>query len=208
MILAMNTAPASAAARSQVESMLGRRLRPWWGTPPWKLLIRGIVGVVVFAVLVYASIEVRAGELDLTGSGLEDRKDTIDLVALVVGILAAIGVVYRLVQIVVGALDLVPRREYEGVLVEARSRRTGDFLPGIVQTLWYRRSDAHGYQREQSRRTRYEVVIETSRGLRSWNVRPKFIQGAPRGQTVRLVASPLLGHVTSIEAIPTAEHDL
>ena len=185
--------------------MLGRRLRPWWGTPPWKLTLRGLVGAAVFGVVVYACLQVRAGDVDLAGSGLEEQRSTIDLVALVVGILAAVGIIYRLVQLVVGVIDLVPRQHTEGILVDARERRTGDFLPGIVQTLWYRRDRSDGTSRELRRRTRYEVVLETSDGLRSWNVRPKFVHRAQVGQTVRLTASPLLGHVSSVEAVSVAD---
>lgn len=189
------------ATKSQVESMLGRRLRPWWGTSPWKLILRGLIGAAIFGLVVYGCLQVRAGEVDLAGSGLEDQRATMDRVALVVGILASIGVVYRLVQLVVGALDAIPRQVVEGTVIAAAERRTGDFLPGIVQTLWYRRHDEHGNSRELRRRTRREVVLETADGHRSWNVRPRVFRDVQVGSTVRLTASPLLGHVTSITAV-------
>lgn len=187
-----------APTKSQVESMLGRRLRPWWGSSPWRLILRGIVGAVIFGVVIYACLQVRSGELDLAETGLEDQRSTIDRVALIVGILAAVGVLHRLVQLVVGLLDAFPRKVVEGTVLAAARRRTGDFLPGIVQTLWYRRDDGHGVTREHRRRTRYEVVIDTPAGPRSWNVRPKVFRAAEVGRQVRLTATPLVGHVTDI----------
>lgn len=178
----MVSIPGLGDTSGRAESMLGRRLRPWWGVYPGSLIARGVVGAIVFGVIIYGAHQVRAGELDLAATGLEDSRELIDLVALGVGGAALLGVLYKIVQIAVGAFDLFVRRSVEGRLVQAQERRTGDFLPGIVQMVWFRSRDSSGMNRSVRRRTRYEVVLSTPHGPKSWNVNSRHfaeLRGRP-----------------------------
>ena len=199
----MVSIPGLGDTSGRAESMLGRRLRPWWGVYPGSLIARGVVGAIVFGVIIYGAHQVRAGELDLAATGLEDSRELIDLVALGVGGAALLGVLYKIVQIAVGAFDLFVRRSVEGRLVQSQERRTGDFLPGIVQMVWFRSRDSSGMNRSVRRRTRYEVVLSTPHGPKSWNVNSRHfaeLRGRPGG-SVRLRVSPLLGYVSRAEAL-------
>lgn len=196
----MNRSELAGMDRTTVESMLGRRLRPWWGTSPVTLLLRGAVQGAVFALVAYGCLQVRAGELDLTGTGMEDKSDLIDRLALVGAALAGVGVLYGLLRVVIGVFDLFTRRSVEGTLVRAEERRTGDFLPPLVQQLWYRGQDSSGQSRAIRRRRRYVVVVSTPDGLKSWNVSHRLFQRARAGEAVKMRISPLLGHVSSLDA--------
>lgn len=204
----MVSIPGLGEATGRAGSMLGRRLRPWWGVPPGALIVRGVVGAIVFGVIAYYAHRFRSDELDLSETGLEVSRDTIDLVALGVGVAALLGILYKLVQVAVGVFDLFVRRSVEGTLVQAQVRRTGDFLPGLVQMFWFRSRDNTGMNRSVRRRTRYEVVLATSRGTKSWNVRFKEFSkvGERSGGRLRLKVSPLLGYVSRIEVLDTPPH--
>ena len=78
----MVSIPGLGEATGRAGSMLGRRLRPWWGVPPGALIVRGVVGAIVFGVIAYYAHRFRSDELDLSETGLEVSRDTIDLVAL------------------------------------------------------------------------------------------------------------------------------
>lgn len=191
----------SGAPVGQIESMLGRRLRPWWGQAPGRLVIGGAVAGAIFCGIIYASFQVRAGDLDLTGTGLEEQRSTINSVALGAAALAALGVLYNGARLVVGIIDLVVRRTIKGTVMSVRERRTGDFLPWYVQRLWYSRRDESGYTREMGRRSRHEVVLESSGRNSSWNVRPNLASEALEGSSVEMTVTPLLGFVRRIERV-------
>jgi hypothetical protein len=203
-------------ATGRAESMLGRRLRPWWGQAPSKLLIGGLVRAGLFGLIIYGCWQVRYGsvdltEIDLADGSLEDHRSTIETAAVWVAAVAALLVAYNVIQVVIGAFDLFVRRNVDGQLLAAQERRTGDFLPGIVQHFWFRSRDRSGMNRSVRRRRRYEVVIATSRGPKSWTVKLQdFSKVRSRhGARVRLRVSPLLGYVSRIavlEAPTPAEH--
>ena len=195
-------------ATGRAESMLGRRLRPWWGQAPSKLLIGGLVRAGLFGLIIYGCWQVRYGsvdltEIDLADGSLEDHRSTIETAAAWVAAVSAVLALYNLIQVAVGAIDLFVRRHVEGQLLAAQERRTGDFLPGIVQHFWFRSRDRSSMNRSVRRRRRYEVVIATSRGPKSWNIRLQdFSKVRSRnGARVRLRVSPLLGYVSRIEVL-------
>ncbi len=185
----------------QIESMLGRRLRPWWGQAPNRLVLGGAVAGAIFCGIIYASFQVRTGDLDLTGTGLEERRSTINSVALGAAALAALGVLYNGARLVVGAIDLVVRRTVKGTVVSVRERRTGDFLPWYVQRLWYNRRDESGNTREMGRRSRHELVLSSSGRSSSWNIRPGLASETLEGAKVEMTVTPMLGYVRRIERI-------
>jgi hypothetical protein len=144
-------------ATGRAESMLGRRLRPWWGQAPSKLLIGGLVRAGLFGLIIYGCWQVRYGsvdltEIDLADGSLEDHRSTIETAAVWVAAVSAVLALYNLIQVAVGAIDLFVRRHVEGQLLAAQERRTGDFLPGIVQHFWFRSRDRSGMNRSVRRR--------------------------------------------------------
>lgn len=191
--------------RSDVEGILGRRLRPWWGKSPGELIARGVIHGAFLGLLAYGCIQVLTDNVDLDSADLEEQRRWIELAATVGLVLAGIGIAYSLLRVVVGTIDIAPRTSVEGVLVQARRRYLGDVLPGPVRSLLETRrryaARRNGrYEYDHHRRTRLEVIVETPDGPKSWNVRQKHFHESLVGQRVRLTASPLLGYVRSIEA--------
>lgn len=191
--------------RSNVEEVLGRRLRPWWGQAPGRLITRGVVQGAIFGLLGYGCIQVLAGNVDLSDAELADYERWIDLAATVGLVLSGLGIAYNAIRIVVGALDVASRKTVEGVLVSARRRHLGDTLPGPLQRglKMRRRQQARRqghYDAGHHRTTRLELVVQTPDGPKSWNVRHKHFHESLIGQPVRLTATSLLGYVRDVEA--------
>lgn len=164
-------------------------------------MVGGAVAGAIFCGIIWASFQLRSGDLDLAGTGLEEQRSTIDRAALGVAAVAGLGVLYNAIRVVVGVIDLAMRRTVEGTVVSIRERRTGDFLPWYVQRLWYRSRDESGYTREMGRRSRHELVLESSRRASSWNIRPRLASEALMGSSVRITVTPILGYVSRIEPV-------
>lgn len=186
--------------RSDIEKVMGRRLRPWWGQAPGRLITRGVAQGAIFGIVGYGCIQVLTGNFNLGNSELADQQRWIELAATVGLVLVAIGIVYSVLRIVIGGIDVSQRTTVEGVLLHARRRQLGDVLPGpvrwVIEARRRRRSDVDHY-----RRTRLELVIATPDGPKSWNVRHKHFHESFTGRRVRLTATPLLGHVRNVVAI-------
>jgi hypothetical protein len=183
--------------RAGAEHLLGRRLRPWWGTAPWQLALRGAIGAALFGAMAYGAFQVSRGSVDL--SEVEEQREVIEQVALPIAIVAALFSAYGVLRLVVGLLDLFGRRTVEGVVVRKGERQVGDVLPRPLQRALLRRG-RHGRSGIDNRRVRLELVVETADGPSSWNVRRRIFTRTRQGQTVRLTATPLLGYVTSVDA--------
>lgn len=185
------------SAVGRAEHVLGRRLRPWWGTSPSRLLGRGLVQGVILGVLGYAALGVLTGRHELPAE-LPVAAGTIRLVATLAVVLAALGLVYSLVRVVVGVLDLVPRLTVEGVVLSVVERELGDTLPWLVRLLLRARDRRHDRDYVRPRRTHLQLTLDTARGPQTWTIRGRFGQLAP-GRRVRVTATPLLGYVTRVD---------
>lgn len=183
------------SAVGRAEHVLGRRLRPWWGTSPYRLLGRGLVQGVILGVLGYGALGVLTGRYEVPAE-LPVAAGTIRLVAILAVVLAALGLVYSLVRVVVGALDLVPRHTVEGVVLSVVERELGDTLPWPVRMLLRARERRQDHTTH--RRTHLQLTLDTARGPKTWTIRGRFGQLAP-GRHVRVTATPLLGYVTRVE---------
>lgn len=183
------------SAVHRAEHVLGRRLRPWWGSSPYRLLGRGLVQGVIGGVLGYGALGILTGRYEVP-TDLPVAPGTIRLVAIGALVLAGLGLLYSLVRVVVGALDLVPRLTVEGVVLGVVERELGDTLPWPVQVLLRARERRRNHT--QVRRTRRQLTLDTAQGRQSWTVRHRFAHLA-EGQRVRLTATPLLGYVTRVE---------
>lgn len=183
------------SAVGRAEHVLGRRLRPWWGTSPFRLIARGLVQGVILGLLGHGALGVISGA-DEVPSDLPVEPGTIRLAAILAVVLAGLGLLYSLVRVVVGVLDLVPRHTVEGVVLDVVERELGDTLPWPVRMLLRARER----RRDQTthRRTHLQLVLDTADGPRTWTIRGRF-GGVAQGQPVRVTATPLLGYVTRVE---------
>ena len=98
-------------ATGRAESMLGRRLRPWWGQAPSKLLIGGLVRAGLFGLIIYGCWQVRYGsvdltEIDLADGSLEDHRSTIETAAVWVAAAAVLELDRHAAQFKAGVLVL------------------------------------------------------------------------------------------------------
>lgn len=170
-------------------------LRPWWGTSPGRLLVRAVVQGAVAVVLMVVALRVRSGEYLPDDAALGDSRSTISAVALAVVALAVLWLLFSLLRIAVGILDLIGRTETAGVVVSITERPSWGFLPGIVQGMLWNRRD-QGIDR---RREHLVLTIATDRGQRSWKLTPGKSRGVRPGDMVRVIATPINGYVRSIE---------
>src|SRR5699024_2230484 len=105
-------------------------------------------------------------------------------------------------------IDLFSRRTVEGVLVSARHRYSGDWLPTparwALRFVRRRNRRGRGGMNRHHRRGRYEIVIDVDGRHRSWNTESRRFESSLAGRRVRMTATPLLGHVKSLEALDRA----
>ncbi|WP_221184353.1 hypothetical protein [Paeniglutamicibacter cryotolerans] len=105
------------------------------------------------------------------------------------------------VRIVVGILDLGPRRSIPGVVVSISERRFLDFLPDQLNNALWDRGPNVGWSWSERRKVRHELVIDTGSGTHAWTLRDaKKASGIRAGQQVTLVVSPLVGFVDRLES--------
>lgn len=96
-----------------------RSLRPWSGTSPASLIIRGLLSLVICVVLAYTFTRMLMPDSGIAGMGADELSflNTVLVPAIVVAVLSALHAVLRMV---VGALDLVPRLTVHGMVVSFR----------------------------------------------------------------------------------------
>lgn len=192
----------STGSLDTVESLMGRRLRPWWGKAPSSLIVGGVVGLVIMGFVIYGCLQVRTGEVDLSDAGLAEQSDLINTAALVVMGLAALGVLYNALRVVVGVIDMVTRRTIEGVVVDVRRRHAGDVLPWWLQQgwrifrRWRNRNDF--YYDDEPGRVRYELTVDTGRGSRTLPIRPGMVGDLNNGTRVRVTVTNLTAYVSRV----------
>ena len=180
------------ASTNNWQRVLGISLRPWSGHSPASLILRGAIHVALC--VFFLVLAVRFSGETLTAATAEElgmirHLGTLAVIALVV--LAMIGAL----RILIGVLDLVPRRTYTGVVISVRERRLGDVLPIFVQRMIFER---RGRTLEQ-RRYRTEVVLETTVGTKQWTLRSYAKARAFRqGSRVRVKVTPLAGYVAEV----------
>jgi hypothetical protein len=193
------------------------RLRPAWGLHPFRALLSGLIqtavfgGVAVAALLVWTGNAKAFSDLELE-AGVVIWVERAALVAmLVLGPLA----LYAAIEALLGLVDLFPRRTVEGLVLRARARRQGDWLPAPVQRVWYSGSGQHRHNRHSGasrwagvstnhhRRVVHWLAVDDGHGsvVRAHRVRPGVYGRAPQGARVRLRVSPLLGYVTQVELL-------
>ena len=174
---------------------LGFSLRPWSGSSPASLIVRGVIqtGVsIFFMVLIMRMPEASSDVATIDEFQYLRGFATIATVALAVtGLLGA-------VRLTVGVIDLVPRRSVSGTVVSLTERKIGDILPRIAQRALFENRDT-GLDR---RKCRTEVVLETDAGPRQWTVRSyRRARELRVGTQVSLSVTPLTGYVARVETL-------
>lgn len=179
--------------------------KPWVGTSPWRLTIRGVAQLLLSGVVIWGCLQVIGGHIDLADTGLADQEATVDRVAWGVMALAALFAAYCVVRVVVGVLDIVsPREALDGVVVRTANRHTGDFLPRLAQqAIHMRNRNAHHYETQRKRWS--EMVLDTANGQRTLVVSPGVANSFQPGTRVTARVSRILKHVGKVERVGVGE---
>lgn len=156
-------------------------------------MVRALAQGTVAGLLAWGAAAVRTGRVDVADYGPDGSAVAIETAAAIVMVLAVLLLLYSLVRMVVGGIDLVTRVTVDGTVVSVDERLHGDVLPGFVQDLIWSRGD-----RIDSRRARLQLVLETSSGRRTWLVSPKQAASLQAGRHIRLTVTPLIGRVMAI----------
>lgn len=183
------------------------RLRPGWGMAPWGALGSGLVQAAVTGALVYGGLLVARGEVDAVADLEPETRDWVTLGGLVVAAVLLPVVLWAGSRAVLGLVDLIPRRTFEGLVVRKRLVKTGDWLPRPLQWLIWSAQDQHsGVSREASRRRTRYFAVDDGHGRRvvAYAVRPTVFGAAAQGDSVRVRVSPLLGYVADVEVLRRA----
>lgn len=197
----MQTMPASngsPASISQWSRLVGISLRPWSGHSPLSLVLKGVIRLAIAVFLLGVVLRFK----DSTVPTATEAEFTY-LRNLGVLVVVALGVIIALsaVRILVGLIDLAPRRAVTGSVLSVRERRVADFLPRYAQRAIFTRN-AQGIDR---RRWRTEVVLDTAQGPKQGTVRNRRVLAQLReGEQVELLVSPLVGYVAKVTPVQSA----
>lgn len=182
--------------------------RPGWGERPISVTFSGLVRVVVFGLVAVGGFYLASADLDLdavtTASTLDDdRRRLIGLIGLLVAVIAIAFAAAAALRLAMGLSDLFSKHTVEGEVVRQRNRPTGHWLPRPLQHLWYSSRDEMGRRRENRRRQRRYLAIDTGDGdrIRAFLVRPEIYRSVEQGATVRATVSPRLGYVSTIATV-------
>lgn len=179
--------------------------KPWVGTSPWRLALRGGVQLALSGLVIWGCLQVIGEHIEITDTALADYEANVERAAWGVMAVAGLFALYSVIRLAVGIADLVsPRELVDGVVVSTANRRTGDFLPRIAQELIYRRShNAHQYEMQRKRWS--EMVLETSDGQRTLVVSSGVANTYQPGARVTARVSRILKHVGKVERVGTGQ---
>ncbi len=192
---------------------------PGWGQHPVRLAFEGLLQGAIAGALAYGAMLVAGADLDIEPITDEQRR-WIGLAALIVAVFAAALCLLSLVKLALGASDLFARRTIEGEVVRARTLRTGHRLPKAVRWMAWSGTDDSGRSRDHDGKTRHYIAIDEGDDDRivAHAVRPEFAGQAPQGSRVRVIVTPRIGYMRSIELVapprasvasaPTVGHEL
>jgi ribosomal protein L34 len=179
--------------------------RPGWGEAPWGVTFAGLVQTAMLAVVAWVGLSLARETIDLADLP-EGAQEWLPLAGAIVAAIAGVVMLWTAAKVVLGALDLFPRREVEGVLVRRREYRTGHRLPRVLQWALWSGRDSSGMSRDRQRRRRYHLAIDdgTDDRLVAYRCRSEIFRSVRQGATVRARVSPRLGYVASIDTLVAA----
>ena len=177
--------------------------RPAWGQHPGAVVFTGLIRAVIFGAIAYFGWVVAGSDMSDLDTLSTDQQRWIGLGGLVVAVLAAAAALYGVVYVVLGALDLFPRRTVEGEVIRRRTFESGHRLPIVVQWAMWSGRDEHGMDRDHNRKTRHHLAVDPGDVdlVVAYTVKPGVYGAAPQGSRVRVRVSPLLGYVSSLEML-------
>lgn len=187
-----------ARGAQSIERLLGRRLRPWWGEHPVRLMLRGVMqGVIAGVIMYWAVLALRSG-VELAELEQFVPSGSVRLIATLVIIGATVVMLYSLLRIAVGIFALVGRNATDGHVLQVTDKPVAERL-----FRKYRRfrlqaggdSQVSDYQQRQT-----VLVLQTAKGVRTWIVSHKFAHQAI-GSQVRVTAMAITGYVTGVERL-------
>ena len=178
--------------------MLGISLRPFTGHSPISLIMRGVIqsGICIFFLVVGIRMNATVKEISAVDAGAKQMSGLF----VMFGFVLVLVLIYGLVKIVVGILDLLPRSTVPGTVVSISERKFLDFLPDAVNNALWDRGNNVGQSWSDKRKVRHEIVVDTGAGTKAWTVRSRKKVNAIRpGERITLTVSPIVGYVEKIE---------
>lgn len=169
-----------------------RTLRPGWGRHPLVTMLTGLALAAIHGAVAYGAFWVAdaswIAELDDAVTVTDQQRHWITLVAALVAVFAAAVAFWMVVRFLLGCVDAFRTRAVEGELVRRRARGGGkDSTPT------------------------YHLAVDTATATRptddtilAYRVRPQIYHQTEQGARVRLVVTPLLGYVRSVETLAPA----
>lgn len=127
---------------------LGISLRPWSGTAPAAMLVRGLISTMICILFLTLAARFVGGGADAASTGT----DLSFLPNWAIVVLALLALISSL-RMMIGLIDLFSRHTVTGTVVSIEDRKIGDFLPKIVQEMIdegrFRSGDHHGLDRRR-----------------------------------------------------------
>lgn len=177
------------------------RLRPGWGRhPALAVLVGALAGALWFGVLrvglwVHEQSTGLGDSLDPDGTGSGATAELwAGRVGVLVAALALLPLVWSLLQLGFGVVDLFGSRTVEGEVLRTRRRARGLMLRGPnVITGWS----------GESTEPRWMVAVDSGEGdeVAAWRVRRELYHQVQQRQRVRAEVTPRLGYVRSFEVV-------
>lgn len=177
------------------------RLRPGWGRHPVVAVLVGLLGIGVCLALMRAGVWLHdeatglGDAVDPTATGSGDSVEVwAGRIGLVLAAVAAVPLLYFLLQLGLGASDLFSSRTMEGEVLRTRERARGLLLraPNVF-TGWT----------QKSAEPRWMVAVDPGgvEEVAAWRVRRELYPQLAQRQRMRAEVTPRVGYVRSIEVI-------
>jgi hypothetical protein len=167
-------------------------VRPGWGRHPAWMAVTGLILGAVWSVVAYASIWVAnfswRDDVDEYYTLTARQERWISRGATAAAVFAIVWVAWMAMRFVCGCIDLFRERTVEGELVRRRSRGGGE-------------NDTPSYHLAVDAASPTQPVDDT---ILAYRVRPAIYHQTEQGARVRLVVTPLLGYVKSVETLVAA----
>jgi hypothetical protein len=169
-----------------------RTMRPGWGRHPAWMAITGLLLGAIWGAVAYAAIWVAnfswRDDLDEYYTLTARQERWVSLGATAAAMLAFVCVASMAMRFLAGSVDLFRERTVEGELVRRRARGGGD----DSTPTYYLAVDAA------------TATTPVDDSIRAYRVRSDIYHQTAQGARVRLVVTPLLGYVKSVETLVAA----
>lgn len=167
-------------------------VRPGWGRHPAWMTVTGLLLGAVWGAIAYGAVWVAnfswRDDVDEYYTITARQERWISVGATVVAVFAFVWVAWMAMRFICGVTDLFRERTVEGELVRRRSRGGGE-------------NNTPSYHLAIDTATATKPVDDT---ILAYRVRPAIYQQTEQGARVRLVVTPLLGYVKSVETLVPA----